>query len=169
MQEQEANPIDLVRQGEPLVVWEIDEYPRQVHSRRWYAIAGVAGLGLIIYALATANFLFAVIILMFAVIRLVADFKEPDRLTVGVTTTGLVIGDTYYDFRAVKNFTILYEPPEVKTLYVDFNSLWEPLLAIPLEDTDPNIVRECLLPFCPENLERTQEPLTDRLKKRYKL
>jgi hypothetical protein len=43
------------------------------------------------------------------------------------------------------------------------------LLAIPLEDTDPNIVRECLLPFCPENLDRTQEPLTDRLKKRYKL
>ncbi len=168
-QSQENSEQELTRVGEPLVVWEIDEYPRQVRSRRWYTVAGLGGLALIIYALATANFLFAVIILMFGVITLVADFKTPDRLTVGVTSTGLLVGDTYYDFRSVKDFSILYEPPDVKVLYIDFQSAWEPLLTIPLEDTDPNAIRECLLPFCAENLERTDISLTERLQKRYKL
>jgi hypothetical protein len=165
---EEAQTI-LTGAGRPLVAWEIDEYPRQTRSRNWYLITGLIGIALIIYAVATANFLFAVIILMIGVITMISDFKEPDRVTVMVTTTGLVVGDTYYDFRAIRDFSIAYEPPEVKLLYLTFRQGWQPMLAIPLEETDPNAVRRELLPFCLENLDRTSETLTETLRRVYKL
>ncbi len=165
----EETQINLGGPGQAVVSWEIDEYPRAVRSRNWYAVGGLIGVALIVYAVATANFLFAVIILMAGVITLASDFKRPDRVSVALTTTGLVVGDTHYDFRAMRDFSIAYEPPEVKLLYVTFRQLWQPMLSIPLEDTDPNLVRKELLPFCLENLDRTSETLTEVLRRVYKL
>ena len=50
--------------GTPQLEWEVDEYPAHQRSKVWYILAAVVGVALIIYAVATANFLFAVIILM---------------------------------------------------------------------------------------------------------
>jgi len=166
---EDQNEIQLAGPGRPLVVWEMDEYPRQTRSQRWYVIMALIAVVLIAYSIATANFLFAVIVLMAGIITLISDFKHPDRVTVAVTSTGIVVGETYYDFRAINDFALVYEPPEVKILYVTFRQAWNPMLAIPLEDTDPNVVRKELLPFCLENLDRTSETLTEVLRRVYKL
>ena len=42
-------------------------------------------------------------------------------------------------------------------------------LILELEDIDPNEVRELLLPYCLENLQRVEENLTDVLRRLYKL
>ena len=99
---------------------------------------------------------------------LLATFREPERVDVIVTTDGLVIGTAFYQFRAIKDFALVYEPP-VKNLYITFQSAWRPLLTIPLEDTDPNLVRDAMLPFLREDLQRTGETLTDVLQRVYKL
>ena len=166
MTEQEISPIEI---GRPIVEWEVDEYPRHTRSKSWFIIGGIVGVGLIIYAIAVANFLFAVIILMIGIITLLSTFLPPDRIPVLVTTTGVVVGDMYYDFEAVRNFSIAYIPPEVKFLYLEFHSPWQPLLSIPLEEVDPNEVRNNLLPFCMEDLDRTDETLTDVVRRLYKL
>lgn len=155
--------------GGAVIAWEIDEYPRQTRSRNWYLVMGIVGVALIIYSIATANFLFAVIVLMAGIITLLSDFKHPDRVAVAVTTTGIQVGDAFYEFRSVRDFSVAYEPPEVKILYLTFHRFWQPMLAIPLEDTDPNAVRRELLPFCLENLDRTSETLTETIKRVYKL
>ena len=155
--------------GDPLLTWEVDEYPRHTRSRRWYLVAGVLGLGLILYAVLTADFLFAVIILMSGIIMLATSFAEPKRIEIILTTLGAVVGNKFYDYRGVRDFSIAYNPPAVKNLYMDFHSALNPLLSIPLEDTDPNEVRDCLGAFCRENLNRTDESLTDRLRRVYKL
>lgn len=155
--------------GEIMVDWEVDEYPQHERSKWWYLIMGVIGVGLIVYSIATANFLFAVIILMGGIIMLLAQFVKPSRIPVVITTTGVIVGDTYYDFQAVRDFSIAYDPPDVKILYLDFYALSHPLISIPLEDVDPNTVRESLLPFCMENLHRTEEGLNDVMRRLYKL
>jgi hypothetical protein len=155
--------------GRGIVQWEIDEYPDHQRSRRWYVVMGAAGALLLLYAVFTANFLFAVIILMIGIISIISSFKTPDKIPVVVTSTGVIIGDTYYDYPVLKNFSILYNPPEVKYLYIDFHSMTRPLLTIPLEQVDPNIVRESLLPFVIEDLDRIDETLTDVLRRLYKL
>jgi len=160
---------DIARLGRLLVAWQIDEYPRYNRSTWWYGIGALIGAACIVYAVATANFLFAVIILMIGVITLVNTFQEPERVDVVVTTTGVIVGGMYYQYRSIKDFALVYDPPRVKTLYLAFQSAWQPMVAIPLEDTDPNEVREALLPYCVENLERSDERLTDMLRRMYKL
>ncbi len=155
--------------GDILVNWEIDEYPQHERSRMWYILACIIGIGLIMYAVATSNFMFAVIILMIAVIMVLSLFTKPEKIPVMITTTGLIVGDMYYDYQSIRDFSIVYDPPEVKLLYLDFFSAAHPLLSVSLEDTDPNIVRENLLPFCLENFKRTQEDLTDVMRRLYKL
>ena len=43
------------------------------------------------------------------------------------------------------------------------------MMSIPLEDIDPNEVRETLLPYTHENLDRTEETLTDLFSRLYKI
>ncbi|HCB55625.1 TPA: hypothetical protein DEP26_01445 [Candidatus Uhrbacteria bacterium] len=155
--------------GEGLISWHVDEYPKHQRSRAWFIVMSILGIALIIYAMATANFLFAVIILMIGIITLVSLYKEPDQVDVIITNTGIIVGDAYYEYRAIRDFSIVYEPPQVKNLYVDFHTSWRPLLSVPLGDTDPNIVREHLLNFCLENLERADETLTDVIRRLYKV
>ena len=155
--------------GTPQLEWEVDEYPAHQRSKVWYILAAVVGVALIIYAVATANFLFAVIILMVGVITLLSTFVPPDRVPVVITNTGVVVSDLYYDFQSIRDFSIAYDPPDVKNLYFEFHSPWQPLLTVPLEEIDPNQVRELLLPYCLENLQRVEENLTDVLRRLYKL
>lgn len=160
---------DFVDIGEPILEWEVDEYPRHERSRTWYIVSSLIGVALVIYSVATANFLFAVIILMIGVIMLLSTFKEPDRVPVAITTTGILVDDLYYDYDAVRDFSLIYDPPETRLLYLDFHSRTQPLLSIPLEDMDPNEVREALRPFCAENFARVEERLTDQMRRMYKL
>lgn len=168
-EQQEQDDEDIVDIGEPMAQWEVDEYPPHERTRTWYIIAVSIGVALIVYATITANFLFAVIILMVGVIMLVNSFKHPEKIPVVITTTGVLVDETYYDFDAVRDFSIVYDPPTIKTLYFDFHSPWHPLLSIPLEEVNPNDVRALLLPFCAENLERKEERLTDAARRMYKL
>ncbi|MBI4599252.1 hypothetical protein HY734_03610 [Candidatus Uhrbacteria bacterium] len=162
-------PVSPAMYGSPLLSWEVDEYPRHERSRTWYIAGAVVGVLLIVYAIATANFLFAVIILMVGIITLLSTFQDPEKVDVVLTTTGVVIGNSFHDYQEMKDFSIAYSPPDVKLLYLDFQKLWHPMVSIPLEDTDPNEVRGILLQYCPENLNRTDETLTDMIRRLYKL
>jgi hypothetical protein len=155
--------------GNKLISWEVDEFTKHSRGPVWYTFATIAAVALIVYALFTQNFLFAVIILMFGVIYFLSSFQEPARLEVAVTDNGVVIGNSFVPYRDIKTFAIVYEPPEVKNLYVELKSRWRPMLSIPLESINPVEVRDLLLPFAIENLEHTEETLTDLVSRLYKL
>ena len=166
MDQQEINPIEI---GAPMISWDVDEYPHHDRSKYWYVLGAIGGVLLVMYAIAVANFLFAVIILMIGVITLLSTFLPPDKIPVIITNTGLVVGDLYYDYEAVRDFSIAYDPPHIKYLYFEFHSPWQPLLSVPLEENDPNEVRDVLLQYCFENLDRTEESLTDVMRRLYKM
>lgn len=169
LEEENIANFELDELGEPMIGWDVDEFEQHQRSPGWYVLMAILGVALIIYSIATANFLFAVIILMVGVIMLLATFTKPERAEVVITNTGVIVGDMYYDYQSIKDFSLAYDPPEIKLLYLDFHSSWHPLLTIPLEDIDPNEVRESLLPFCVENIHRTEEGLTDTIRRLYKL
>ena len=168
--EQEEQTIgETIDAGAPMMSWESWEFPRSERSKRWYITASVVGLFLILYAVFTANFIFGVIVLMFAVITLLQDLKKPARLPAHITSKGLVFGDDFYPFEEIRDFSLTYDPPTINTLYVSFHSRLQPMLSIGLEELNPNDVRATLLPFVFENLEREGESLTDVLRRVYKL
>jgi hypothetical protein len=155
--------------GTVITGWETWEFPVVERSTEWYVIAGIIGLAMLLYALLSANFVFALILLMFAVIMLMRDMKKPAKVTVYITTSGIVYGDEFHHYDAIRDFSIIYTPPDVKQLYVTFNNRLQPMLSIPLEDSNPNTVRQSLLPYVMENLRRDGESLTDTLRRVYKL
>ncbi len=167
--EENQEEIEDIGVGQPLLAWEVDEYERHDRGIQWYVVSIIIGTALIIYALATANFMFAVIIIMVGVILFLTGMKHPKRIPVVLIDNGLLIGEVFHPFRMMRDFSVIYDPPEVKVLYIDFHSVWRPLMSIPLKDTDPVVVRECLMPFVVENLNRNEESLTDLVSRLYKL
>ncbi|EKD47059.1 MAG: hypothetical protein ACD_66C00239G0003 [uncultured bacterium] len=160
---------ELIDVGNALVSWETWEYQHHERSRTWYLIVGVIAAALLVYSIAIANYLFAIIVLMTGVIMLINGMRQPKREQVHITDMGIVVGDSFYDYKMIKDFALVYEPPIVKVLYVDFNSTLRPVISLQLEDTDPNLIRESLLPYVFENLDREDEALTDMLRRLYKL
>ncbi len=162
----DENGIDA---GTVLMAWDTWEFPPVERSRRWYLIAGTLALGMIIYALLTSNYGFAIIILMFAVLLVLKDLRKPARVTAAITTHGIVFNHEFFDYERIKDFGIVYNPPEVKNLYITFNNRLSPMLSIPLEDANPIRLRQTLLSYVFENINRDDESLTDILTRVYKL
>ncbi len=83
---------------------------------------------------------------------------------------GIKIGQKFYDYDELKNFTVLYKPREsVKSLYFEFKNSMHPRLAIPLRRMEALTVRNLLVKYLDENLDRTEIPLSEQLTKLLKL
>jgi hypothetical protein len=83
---------------------------------------------------------------------------------------GFKLAGRLYDYNSLKNFSVIYKPREsLKNLYFEFNSSISQTLSIPLRSMDPLIVRNFLLKYLKEDLERTDEPLSEQLTKMLKL
>ena len=167
--ESQEDIVEEIDAGDAYLSWETWEFPPHDRSRRWYIIVSIIGVLLIVYAIFAENYLFAIIVLMMGVILFVNNLRHPDRINVHITNLGVVVGEEFYQYQDLKDFSVVYNPPHAKILYIDFNSVWRPLLAIPLEDVDPNLVRDYLLQYVFENLNREDEGLTDYLSRVYKL
>lgn len=157
MTEEEKMP-----QGKELFGWDVPEYHEYERGLGWYI--GLIGLGivLLIYALRSNNFLFAFIVIMFAIIFLIHSGRRPMILKFAITEDGIALGKKMYRWKDLKRFYIIYEPPEVKNLYLEFSGV-RPRLPIPLYDQDPVKIREFLLKFLYEDLSKTEEPISDWL------
>ncbi|MBP9748971.1 hypothetical protein KBD18_02070 [Patescibacteria group bacterium] len=155
--------------GKIFLSWEVDEYPRYQRTVLWYVIAGLIGTAFLWYALATVNFLFALIVIIFAIVVLLSGTRESHRVRVALTEDGLEIGTRFHSWKDFQNFWLVYEPPGIKVLYLMPRSSFQPAFAVPLEDINPNAVRETLLAYIQEDMEREEEPLADALARMLKL
>lgn len=152
-----------------LINWSFPEFVVPERSRNWYIIATIIGVLLLLYAILTANFLFGLIIIISAIIMFLQAHKEAGQVAFGISETGIVIDDKFFDFKSFKNFYLIYEPPQTKNLYLEFDSWWRPRLSIPLEDINPIKVRQILLTHLTEDLTKEAEPLSEALNKKLKI
>lgn len=153
-----------------VITWEVPEYDKHERSRRWYLVAAAIGILLLAYAVFTKNYLFAGIIILGAAVVIMFDGKEPDKVRVGLTDEGVEIGKKFFDYDEIKNFSIVYKPKlGVKNLYFEFKNALKQRLSIPLLDRDPIFIRQKLLKYLMEDLERTDQPLSEGLAKLFKL
>ncbi len=163
MEEEQTQEIQLPYVGEEIFGWMVDEYERHERGPVWYAIAFLIGLSFVLYAIVTRNFLFAVVVIMAGVIIALSALREPQKIPFLITTRGVALGHQFVSYKDLRSFWILYEPPHLKNLYLDFRSPITPHLVIPLDDQDPIEIRTALLEFLIENETQEDEPLTDIL------
>lgn len=165
-----AKPINEIDCGKTIASWKIPEYDKHERQRNWYIAAVVTGLALMVYSFFSSNFLFAAIIIIGAFIIITHDGQEPVKIDFAITDQGLKVGRNFYDYDVMKDFSIVYKPREnVKNLYFEFKNAVRPRLSIPTENMDPLPIRENLLKYLQEDLERTDQPLSESLAKMFKL
>lgn len=155
--------------GEPLHEWTVQEYQQHQHPRAWYLIMGMVGIGCVAYGLFTNNFLFALIVILFGIISYLQSHQTPPQVSFVITDTGVIVGNRFYPYSEFSAFYIIYRPPEVKTLYLETRSAFRPTLRIPFLDENPLPIRDSLLRFLTEDVEKETEPISDQLGREWQL
>ncbi|NTW22325.1 hypothetical protein HGA34_02130 [Candidatus Falkowbacteria bacterium] len=152
------------------MTWRVPEYEKHERDRRWYILAGVVVVLLVVYAFWTDNFLFMGIILLGSFILVLNETQEAPQVEISLTDEGVVVGRKFYDYDQLNNFGIVYKPNiGAKNLYFEFKSPMKQRLSIPLMEQDPLAVRKELLKYLPEDLDRTNRPLSENLSRLLKL
>jgi hypothetical protein len=163
--------------------WQVPEYKKHDRSRNWYIIASLFALVCLFFCFFTftnwhtitflgvsSNFLFALIIIMAAIVMIINDSQKAPLVDIELGPEGVKIGAKFYDYDDLKNFAVIYKPKQsLKNLYFEFKGSLHPRLSIPLRRLDALTVRNFLIRFLNEDLERTDAPLSEQLTKLLKL
>lgn len=166
-------PVNLSRTdantGDVVFDWMVNEYEKHDRTKRWYVIMAIIGIALLLYSIVYGNYLFALIVVLFGIVLFLQDMQQPIEVQFAITEAGIVVGSTYYPFKEINNYWIIYNPPEVKNIYFSTKSVLKHRLQIPLVDNDPLPIRDFLNQFIVEDLDQEEEPLSDRLGRVFKL
>ncbi len=153
-----------------IIEWRVPEFETHQRTKKWYFYAILISAILLLFAFLSGNYLFAIFIILSAIIIVLHDKQEPIPVYFAITTTGIIIGKKRYDYSELKNFSIVFKPHlNKKNLYFEFKSATKMRLSIPLMDMDPLLIRKNLLKFLPEDLDRTDEPLSESLSRLLKI
>lgn len=169
MSDDQQNQENLSKIGGVFANWVFPEYLKYQHNRRWYVAFSIAMLGLLVFSLVTLNFLFAVIIIIFSVVVFLHDIKEPMQISFHIGENGILLGRKFFAYREFESFWLIYDPKEVKNLYFSSKSFIRPIVSIPLLDQNPLKIREFLLQYLEEDLEKEEESVSDQLGRRFKI
>lgn len=159
-------------ENEPITgefAWAFPEFKQHEHSRKWWIWFIVIDLALLLFALFTTNFLFALIIVIITGIIIFREYHGAEEVTCSIADDGIGVNDRLYEWREIENFWFAYEPPEVKELYFKFKSFFSPSLTIPLQEENPIEIRKFLSQYIEEDLEKEGEPTSDALGRVLKL
>ena len=151
------------------ISWDFYQYENIERSKKWYIWSTIIFVLLIIYSIFSANFLFGIIIIIAAIITLLNHHQENYKIKISITQTGIKINKAFYNFKEIKNFWIIYNPPLTKKLYLNFKTSFKPPISIPLEKTNPIKIRKLLKEHIEEDLEKESEPTMEILARILKL
>jgi len=149
--------------------WHIPEYVPHKRSKRWYIIALSAVAILIAYAILTANFLFALILIVVSITMALHDRHTPRDILFAIGDDSIIVGQKRYQYSLFKNFWLYYEPGENKMLFLEYKNGARPRLGIPIANKNPLKIRTLLLQHMPEDTQKENEPLSEQLSRLLKL
>jgi preprotein translocase subunit SecG len=162
--------------------WPVPEYRNPERSKTWYILAVIFIFIALFFCFFTfqswhlvwlglsSNFLFALFIIIAIIIMIINNNQSPLMANIELGPEGVRIGQKFYDYDEIKNFAVLYKPKQsVKNLYFEMKNSIHPRVSIPLRHMDALTVRNFLVRYLEENLERTEVPLSEQLTKVLKL
>lgn len=167
--------------GREIITWKVPEYEKYERTPRWYFWAIAITLLLLFFASFnigifppsikfSPNFLFPIIVILAAIVIITHDGQDPLMVNVSLVEEGIIVGKKFYDYDEFKDFSVIYKPSQdLKSLYLEFKNPIRPRLSVSLENVNPLQIRENLLKYISENLERTDRPLSEALAKIFKL
>ena len=139
--------------------WKIPEYTQYKRGKLWYIVAGSLGIALLIYAVITGNFLFAVIIIIGVLISLFSSWKKPEIVEFKMSGEGVKIDDLFHPWDKFQSYWIVDEDDQ-KNLGLDLTNWLKTDLYIPVKDNSLADVEKFVSRYLKKNKERKEEPLS---------
>jgi len=162
--------------------WSVPEYRKPERSRAWYIVITIFVAICLFFCFFTirdwqlvflgisSNFLFALIIIIAVIIMIINEGQPTLMVSVELGPEGVRLGSKFYDYDSLKHFSVIYKPKQsIKNLYLEFKNSLRPRLSIPLRRLEALTVRNFLVKYLDEDLERTDPPLSEQLTKLLKL
>lgn len=128
-------------------IWETEEYYFQEKTSDWYWAVGIIGISVSILAIIFSNALFALLILLGTFSLALFGSKKPNVVKFEVSKKGLMIGNTLYPFGTLDSFWV-EDNRHVGTpskLIVKSRKIFVPIIAIPLDEINPEEIRDFLM------------------------
>lgn len=135
---------------EILAEWEAWEYEHIPKDRKWFIAGGIVALGLLLFAIITGNFFFAVFVLLASLVVGLYALRPPAVVRCAITPDGVQIGRRIFDFDQLKSFWIFYEVSGIKEVSLESKKTVMPHIRMPLGAMDPTEVRYILITYLPE-------------------
>ena len=162
-------PIKEEDHGQLLLNWKFPEYTQYQRSPLWYVVVGLIFVIVFIFAFLTANFLFVIFLLLFGLIIFLHFKRTPLEVNFKIFEDGLILGLNFYEWSEIKNFRLVYRPPEIKRIYFDLKNALAPEISVPLGKQDPIEIHKILKNYLEEDLDKSEETLIDRLNRWLKI
>jgi hypothetical protein len=145
--------------GKVYMEWAFPEYVIEPRSRHWQLIIVTLLGACLIYAIVTGNFLFGMILVLAVLIVVYQYFQSPREISVKIGEDGIIIDEKFYPYKDIRKFWIVYNPP-IKYLYLELKSGMRNL-PVPLQNINPLVLRENLLKYVSEDLQKEEEEMEE--------
>ncbi len=151
--------------SEVVFSWKCHDYVKYTKNALWYLISLLVIGVMVAWAIYTVNYLFAIFLVLFYLVVILYEFHEPKIVDCVVTPDGIKHGKSFFFFKNIDSFFIIYQDVGLKNLYFDFKNPLRGRLVIDLDGLDAVKIREYLLQFLKEDLGREAEPLSEQLRR----
>lgn len=149
------------------ISWQAPEFIHYPKSFWWSAGLSLVSLILVGYFLWQKEILTALLFALFFILLFYFSRVRPKQIHVRLTPHGLKLNHYRLPFQQITSFWIVYEPPEVKTLNFETTAYLNRFLTLQLENENPLEIREFLLQFLPEDLDRAEQ-FADKVSRKLK-
>lgn len=130
--------------------WQAHEHEHIERGSDWFWALGVVAACIALISIIFGNFLFAVLIIMGAVVLALLARTPPSLTEFEITDRGIRVGNTMHRFEEVLAFWVEDHNVDPPILLVDTTKWLSPNLSIPLVGVDPSAVRAFLLEHAEE-------------------
>ncbi len=142
------------------IAWTALEYEFREKTAEWFWSLGIVVTSAIVAAIIFHNYLFALLIGIASIVLILYAFRKPGIVSFELNRSGVVINKTLFPYASLESFWVEQNDPH-KKLLLKSKKMFMPLVAIPIENLDPEMVREFLRQFLPET--ELHEPASQKI------
>ena len=146
---------------EKSITWEAPEHHHIEKGSDWYWVLGILALAGTVTAVLFGNLLFAIVIVLGAMLMTLVSLRGPDILTYTISTRGVRVEDELYTYSNLSSFCINEEDVQGPQLLLRSKGAFQQLIVIPLPEEAVEHVDDMLAARLPE--EHLEESLAHKL------
>ncbi|MCB9818872.1 hypothetical protein H6788_01700 [Candidatus Nomurabacteria bacterium] len=139
------------------ITWEAPEHHHIDKSSDWFWVLGIIAICGTVAAFFFGNFLFALVILLGSGVMALRAVKPPAVVPFMVGKKGVRVGEKLYTYSALASYFIDEEDEGGPQLLLKANSMYSPLIVMPIPEEYIDDIEDLLKEKLPE--EELHEPL----------